>query len=282
VEPNAFLDPHGSASATRGRASQTPRGAGLTIEQVAERLECSISKVSRIETAQVRPTPRDVRDMLAIYEVDGDTHQALLQIAREARQRGWWEAYTETCQPSSPAWRRRRIHPLVLAGTRPWATAVCGVRPSGSPSDPHRPRAGGYPASNRTSHGPPAAPHGWDSLALWAVLDEAVLRRPMGTPNVMRQQLKHLTEVMTLQNVTLQVLPFGLGAHPGLDGQFSIIGFPEPAEADIVYLENAMSDVYIEDAEALSRYTSIFDRLCAMALSPADSEAFLARVVEAH
>ncbi len=103
------------------------------------------------------------------------------------------------------------------------------------------------------------------------------MRRPVGAPMIMRRQLEHLAKVAALRNITLQVLPFHSGAHAGMDGEFAIIGFPEPAETDVVYIENATSDLYVEDADAVSRYIEIFNRVRDAALSPTASRAFLAR-----
>ncbi len=118
---------------------------------------------------------------------------------------------------------------------------------------------------------------GESPLTLATILDEAIVRRPVGAPMIMRRQLEHLAKVAALRNITLQVLPFHSGAHAGMDGEFAIIGFPEPAETDVVYIENATSDLYVEDADAVSRYIEIFNRVRDAALSPTASRAFLAR-----
>lgn len=116
-----------------------------------------------------------------------------------------------------------------------------------------------------------------DPPAVWMVLDEAALRRPVGGRKVMRQQLQHLAEMGSVRNVTLQVLPYTAGEHPGLDGGFSIIGFPERADPDVVYIETT-SDLYLEEADAIDRYTLLFDHIRAVGLSPAESTEFLASV----
>jgi transcriptional regulator with XRE-family HTH domain len=251
--------------------------AGLTIEDVAGRLECSISKISRIETAQVRAIPRDIRDLLDVYRVEGDLREALLQIARDARRRGWWDAYGDL--PMAPmaslemaANSVRSYSQALVPGllqTAEYARAILReLRVNLMESDIDRQVELRLARQGFLT--------GDDPLTLWAVLDEAVVRRPVGGRQVMKRQLHHLAEVGALRNVTLQVHPFRSGAHAGLDGQFTIIGFPEAAESDLVSVENAISDLYIEDAASVDRYIDIFERVRATALSPAASRAFLA------
>ncbi len=253
-------------------------GAGLTIEQVAERLECSISKLSRIETAQVRPTPRDVRDLLDVYGVEDDMREALLQIAREARQRGWWEAYSDL--PKAPiaaaeaaADSIRSYSQALVPGllqTSEYARAVLrAIRIDLDASEIDRRVELRLARQQLLTRERP--------LRLSAVLDEAIARRQVGGPDVMRRQLDHLAKVAALRNVTIQVLPFRTGAHAAMDGEFAILGFPEPGEADITYIEYATSDLYVEESDAVSRYVEIFDHIRDAALSPTASRALLTR-----
>jgi transcriptional regulator with XRE-family HTH domain len=253
-------------------------GAGLTIEQVAARLECSISKVSRIETAQVRPTPRDVRDLLDMYGVEDDSREALLRIAREARQRGWWELYSdlpkstlagvESAADSIRAYSQALVPGLLQ--TEEYARAVIRAIHAGfdPPEIDRRVELRMARQQLLTRERP---------LRLWVVLDEAIARREVGGRDVLRRQLDHLATVTALRDVTIQVLPFRSGAHAAMDGEFAIIGFPERGETDITYIENATSDLYVEEADAVSRYIEIFDRVRDAALSPTASRAFLTR-----
>jgi len=105
----------------------------------------------------------------------------------------------------------------------------------------------------------------------WAILDEAVLCRVVGGPNIMRSQLLKLIELTDLPHVTLQIVPFGAGAHAGMEGPFLILGFPEPADPDVVYVENTTTGSYLEEPSDVYRYTLMFDHLRASALNPADS-----------
>jgi transcriptional regulator with XRE-family HTH domain len=236
--------------------------AGLTIEKVAEDLECSSSKISRIETAQVTATPRDVRDMLEIYQVHGQQREELLRVAREARQKGWWQAYRDlpysaVADLETEASSIRMYSALLVPGllqTEDYAKALLrairfDLEPAGIQ---HRLELRMARQSLLTREDPPA---------LWVVL-------------------QRLADAVTLPSVTVQVLPFGAGAHPGLDGPFTIIGFPDRADRDVVYIENVTSDAYIEDSDATRRYASIFDHLLATARSPADSAELFAKVAK--
>jgi uncharacterized protein DUF5753 len=106
---------------------------------------------------------------------------------------------------------------------------------------------------------------------LWFILDEAVLHRPVGPPAVMRRQLQRLVDMSALPNVTLQVLPFSAGPHAGMDGEFTIFSFSDPADPDLVYIENSGADLYLERQDRTERYRLIFSHLQAAALNPVES-----------
>jgi transcriptional regulator with XRE-family HTH domain len=255
--------------------------ASLTIDQVAARLECSDSKISRIETGQVSATPRDVRDMLDIYEVGNEQRAELMQIAREARQKGWWHAYGDVPVPPAVAFEAEAFsmsiyQSLVVPGllqTMDYARAVLRATRPELALDQIERRVELRMArqSILTRDQPPA---------LWVVLDEPVLRRLIGGPEVMRQQLERLSEVGALPNVTLQLLPFTSGEHAGLDGEFTLIGFPDPGDPNVVYIEMPSNDLWLEDAASVRQYDHLFDLLRAAALSPAESAALITRAAK--
>jgi hypothetical protein len=114
-----------------------------------------------------------------------------------------------------------------------------------------------------------------DPPTFWAILDEAVLRRPVGSVAIMRAQLDKLTEATAVPTVTLQLLPTAVGEHAGLDGPFTIVRYSEPAEPDFVVLDSVMRELYLESADELDRYNRVFDLLCATALRPDKSVAFI-------
>jgi hypothetical protein len=111
--------------------------------------------------------------------------------------------------------------------------------------------------------------------SLGAVIDEAVLRRPVGGLELMRQQLRHLAESAALPTVTLRVLPFEAGVHPAMNGAFTIFTFREAVDPEVVYLEHTTNDLYLEAAEDVDRYTRAFDKIWNLALTPDDSIGFL-------
>jgi transcriptional regulator with XRE-family HTH domain len=250
--------------------------AGLTIEDVGEKLECSASKVSRIETGQVGVTPRDARDMLELYGAGEDQRSALVALAREARHKGWWHAYSEVFTGSfvgleSEAASLRTFQALLVPGllqTEDYTRAVMkAMRPDGHDSEIER-RVAGRVQRQKLLHEetPPQ---------YWAVIDEAVLWRTVGGQTVMREQLEHLVELATLPWVTLQVVPFQAGEHAGMEGAFLILGFPEQADPDVVYVEYTTAGVYLEQESDVARYTVMFDHLRAAALRPEETVGLL-------
>jgi transcriptional regulator with XRE-family HTH domain len=250
-------------------------GKGLTIEQVAEKLECSTSKISRIETARVTATPRDVRDMLEIYGVSGQERDDLIQIARDARQKGWWQPKFGDLPTSAlagletEARSMRQYSALLVPGllqTMDYARAVVRAIRLDLKPQPHEIERRVELRMERQKLLQQA-----DPPEFWAVIDEAVLRRHVAGREAMIAQIEHLVAAAAWPNVTLQVLPFRAGAHPGLDGGFNILAFPHSVDPDVVYIENTTSDLYIEDSGATRRYALLFDHLRAAAPDPVES-----------
>jgi transcriptional regulator with XRE-family HTH domain len=254
--------------------------AGLTIDRVAEALECSQSKVSRIETGQVSATPRDVRDMLALYRVDEDRREAMVQIAREARQRGWWQKFVDV-PDGVPAYvgleaaatsidvYMSLIVPALLQ-TPDYARAVIGaVRPDLPREELDRRVELRVRRQGLLDQEQPPA--------MRVLLDDAVLARPVGGATVMAAQRRRLLADAERPAVTLQVLPADAGAHAGMDGPFTIFGFPAPAERDVVALDSAADALYLESPEDLRRYRRVFELLLPAALTPEASAALFAR-----
>jgi transcriptional regulator with XRE-family HTH domain len=246
--------------------------ARLTIDEVGEKLECSASKISRIETGHVGVTPRDVRDMLELYALPEDQREALVQLSREARKKGWWHAYNEVFTGAfvgleSDAASLRAYQALLVPGllqTEDYTRAVIkAIAPDHSDEIIER-RVNARQSRQKllTDAQPPE---------YWVIMDEAVLHRTVGGRKVMRGQLLRLLEKAELPHVTLQVLPFDAGAHAGLEGPFLILGFPEQADPDVVYVENTTAGSYLEEPSDVHRYTLMFDHLRATALKPADT-----------
>jgi transcriptional regulator with XRE-family HTH domain len=260
-------------------------GARLTCEEVAEHLECSASKISRVETGRVSVSPRDVRDMLSLYGVDPQQLDSLVQLARESRQKGWWHAYSDTIQPrfatyvglEDAASEIRTYEVNLVPGllqTEDYARSVITAgNLTGSLEDVER------RVALRMARQPMLL-SGRNPPQLWAVLDEAVLHRTVGGPGLMRLQLDHLAEVASRPNVAVQVIPYSAGAHPGMGKPFVILSFPERADPDVVYLEDLTSTLYLEDVDEVDRYNVLFNHLRATALSFEESAALLTSVAK--
>ncbi len=263
--------------------------AGLSGEKVARELECSDSKISRIENGLVPAHPRDVRDMLDLYGVtDEGKREALITLARDGKKRGWWQryqAYEDGVLPGpyldlisleADAASIRTYQPQIVPGllqTEAYVRAMIeAARVEMSPEE--------IQTVVEVRLARQAVLTRQHPLHFWAVLDEAVLRRMVGGPEVMRDQLRHLAAMARRQNVTLQVLPFAAGAPAWVYTPFVILKFPEPADLEVVYLENLTSGLYVEETAEVDRYTLMFDHLRAAALSPKESVALIAEVAD--
>lgn len=256
--------------------------AGLTGDEVAERLEWSTTKVSRIETGRVGVHPNDVRYLLDLYGVtDEDDREALVRIARESRRPGWWHSYADVL----PAWfevyvgleaaadsvwtYQGQLVPGLLQ-TKDYARAAFeAVGPFGAPDDIERSLDLRMQRQQLLTKE--------DPLKLWAVLDESVLRRPVGGEVVMRTQLQRLRQVAELANVILQVLPLRAGAHAAMDWPFSILKFSE-GDPDVAYVDTLTGAIYADREADVARYRLVFDHLRALSLSPRESIALIAQI----
>jgi transcriptional regulator with XRE-family HTH domain len=256
--------------------------AGLMIEDVATHLECSSSKVSRIETGKAIPRVRDVRDMLELYEVTATQSDLLLTIVREAQQKGWWTDYEDVLpaafetyvglEAEASSLRTFQHHVHGLLQTEEYARAMLrGAHVSDSDGVERLVALRMRRQDMLTKPAP---------IELWAVIDEAALHRRMGGGDVMRGQLAHLVEMADLPNVTLQVLPFAKGAHAGVIGAFTIIEFPEATDHAVVYVDSPAGNIYLEKDKDLRRYTLVFDHLRAAALPPDESLPFIEAIAQ--
>jgi hypothetical protein len=247
---------------------------GLTRDDVAARLDWHPTKVTRIETGQwTRLNLRDVRDLLDTYGVtDEAQREAFLQLARDARQRGWWHSYGDVLPSEythfigleAEAASVRTYQQVLVPGllqTEGYARAVIqAFRPADPAEELDRRVAVRHERQRRVIEE--------RTLELWAILGEGVVHQVVGEPAVMAEQLAFLADVSTQPNVMIQVLPYGAGAHGAMTGSFAILGFPEPVDPDVVYLENMSSALFLEEPDGISRYVQVFDYLRATALSP--------------
>jgi transcriptional regulator with XRE-family HTH domain len=258
--------------------------ARLTCEEVAEHLECSASKISRVETGRVSVSPRDVRDMLELYGVPAQQRDSLVQLARDSRQKGWWHAYSDTIHPQFATYvglenaaSEIRVYEVnLMPGLLQTAEYARTIIKAGAMNGHHEDvermvalRMARQPALTRD-----------DPPMLWTVVDEAALRRRVGGTELMRAQLEHVLELSGLKNVAMQVIPFGVGAHPAMGRPFVILVFPERIDPDVVYLEDLTSAFYLEDVDEVDRYNVFFNHLRATALSFDDSAALVTSVLK--
>jgi transcriptional regulator with XRE-family HTH domain len=256
---------------------------GLTIEDVQEHSNGDVRAptLSRWETGERSIRPADLRVLLDIYDVPATEHDALLALARQAKERGWWQAYTAVMPESFQAYVgleaeasliREYASELIpgLLQTEGYYRSFLSTAPADAGID--------RKVEVRTTRQKRLTDD--DRPGYWAVLNEAVIRRTVGGPDVMNRQLARILELAGMPGATIQVLPFSAGAHPAMEGPFSILGFPEPQDPDVVYLENQAGSVYLEEPGEIDRYSQVITHLIAQALSPDDS-AMLIREVAA-
>ena len=261
--------------------------AGLTQENVSRHFEWHAAKATRIETARVAVTARDVRDLLDLYHVREESYrEALIELARMSRERTWWSDYRDVIRPGNfvgleaGASAMLTWEPVIVPGLLQTEAYIRALMLTGRSSDPpheidRRVRLRLTRQGRLTERRP---------LEFTAVIDESVVRRTVGGPEVMAGQLRHLIEMAQLPNVTLQVLPFGSGGHAFLGGPVALLEF-QPVEAqmnnhgvtrtetnrqtthlDVVYLEGLAGDSYEEQPAEVARYRKEFERLSAEAL----------------
>ncbi|MEU8269397.1 helix-turn-helix transcriptional regulator [Sphaerisporangium sp. NPDC049002] len=255
---------------------------GLTLEQVAASSEGAFnaSTVGRYETGDRIPRQGDLRVLLEIYGVEGEERMALLTLAREARQRGWWWPDRQSLKAGfdiylgleSEASTIRIYHDQLIPGllqTEDYArTVIKAINMTSTEEEVDQLVRLRMARQNGLSGDKP--PH------LWAVLDEALLTRKVGGPAVTSAQLRHLADMSRRPNVTIQVLPSEIGAHPAMESHFYLLEFPGPSDPHVVYLEQATSGLAVESPTEVSRYTLIFGQLTAMALTPEKSVELIA------
>jgi transcriptional regulator with XRE-family HTH domain len=263
------------------RQLRTERGLG--IEEVTQRAMFSTTKLSRLETGRVGASPRDIRDLCIVYGItDAQQRDRLMELAREGKQRAWWQKYDLPYATyvglEAEAVSISNYDMGVVPGLLQVEGYARAIFESGEPPldaatvDQHveaRIRRQGLLSRD---DGPP----------YHCIVDEAALRRPVGGPAVMRSQLSRIAEAAALPAVTFQLIPFEVGAHPGLDSNFAILSFEKPMVNDVVYVEGVVGNIYLESAAELVRYRQIFSRLQSIALDPEGSAAMVARIAATY
>jgi transcriptional regulator with XRE-family HTH domain len=248
---------------------------GLSREEAARQLEWSTSTIFRIETGRSRPQPGNVRVLLDLYGVTGSERDGLIQLARDARQPGWWHSFRDVLPNpyevyiglEAGASSIRNFEPVVVPGliqTEDYARAMFRNGPRELDRDEVERRVEVRMARQQVLART-------DRPRLWSVIDEAVIRRVVGGTEVMRGQLRHLADCAEQGKTTIQVVPFSAGAHAGTTGPFVILEFAEATDPAVVYVETLAGDIYLEERADVNRYILAFDRLLAAALHPDDS-----------
>jgi transcriptional regulator with XRE-family HTH domain len=245
----------------------------LKLEEVADQLGLAASTLSRIETGKAPTKTTYLTSMLGMYGVDDPaSRQVLIDMAREGHRKGWWSSYDDVLPSGfgiyvgleAEASGLRSFETVVhgLLQTRDYAMAVLReIRPKDTEEQ----------IARMLDQDPP--------LDLWLILGEGAIRRNIGGTKVMRPQLEHLIRASRRPNVTLQILSFEAGAHAGMVGPFSILEFPEPDDADVVYTDSVGGMIYLEKDREVRACAEVFDRMRAAALSPAVSVELIQKVL---
>ena len=257
----------------------------ISRERAGYVIRSSESKISRMELGRVSFKERDVADLLELYGIrEPAEREPLLTMARAANSPGWWHAFDDIM----PNWFQtyvgleaaacliRTYEIQFVPGLLQTEDYIRAVHVAGSPdiSTQELDRRVSLRLERQkslTREEPPA---------LWTVIDEAALRRPIGGRAVMRAQLGHLLEVTSLPNVTLQVMPFRFGGHAGEGGAFTILRFPEPDLPDTVYVEQFFSALYMDKPEQVDAYSRVMERMTSDSQPPDLSRATLERILD--
>jgi hypothetical protein len=258
---------------------------GITREAAGYAIRASEAKISRLEAGRVGFKRRDVADLLAMYGVtDESTRDAVVRLAEQANEPAWWHRYNDTI----PGWFSTFVgleqaaaiircyeaqYVPGLLQTEAYANAVIDL--------------GRLVRVDQVSQRVELRMHRKELLSVpnppdyWAVIDEAVLRRIMGSREIMRDQLDHMVEASKRPNITVQVVPFDRSDAAVLGGSFTLLRFTEPDLPDIVYIEQINSALYLNRSEDVDLYLKIVDRLAAGALTPTRSSEMIASVRDA-
>jgi transcriptional regulator with XRE-family HTH domain len=258
---------------------------GLTAEEVTARLLFSPTKLSRIETGQSGASARDIRDLCQLYDVtDPRERENLMTLAREGKQRGWWQDYAILygtyvgleAEASSIDIYQSAVVPGLLQ-TEEYVRAMLQTQVPPFSLEEIQQRV-----QTRLTRQDLLTPGEDTRLQYHAVLDEAALHRRVGGPQVMAAQLRRLAESAEQPNVRVQVLPFEAGAHPAMESNFCILTLDQPLVSDVVYVEGLVGNVYLEKQSDVERYRRVFSRLRAIALNEPDSISLITRLAASY
>lgn len=258
---------------------------GVTREGAGWEIRASESKISRIELGRVGFKERDVADLLTLYGVtEPAEREALLKLARDANSPGWWHRYGDVL----PAWFQSYLGLEAAAAiirtyevqfvpgllqTREYARAVVLLGHGAAAPAEIDQRVSLRMQRQQLVQRP-------DAPQLWAVVDEAALRRPIGGPEVMRGQLTALIEATRVPAIRLQIIPFDAGGHAAAGGAFTILRFDDQDLPDIVYIEQLTSAIYLDKRDDVDHYAAAMERLCVEAEPPERTRDILGRILD--
>jgi len=266
------------------RLRRLREASGITSVEAAEAIRATPSKISRMERGRTTARQRDVADLLSLYGVTDETaREQMLLLARLASAPGWWQQYSDVL----PRWLElyvgleeaasvirsyevQFVHGLMQ--TEDYARAVILIANAHAPAEEIDRRV----AARMRRQALLARP---DAPELWAVLDEAALRRAPDGRDIMRGQLEQLLKITELPNVTLQIVPFSAGPHAAAGGPFTILRFPEPDLPDLVYLEQLNSALYLDQPDDVTNYMTVMNQLCVQAETDAASTDMLRAIL---
>ena len=259
---------------------------GISRDEAGYTIRASGSKISRMELGRVSFKERDVADLLALYGVtDDDEREALLDLATKASFPGWWHRYNDLL----PSWFQvyvgledaatliRTYEVQFVPGllqTEDYARAIMSTGQTGAAEEEVNRRVRLRMDRQKLLTRADGAPR------LWAVIDEAALRRLIGGPEVMRAQLEHLLGALKLPTVILQVMPFRSGGHAAEGGPFTILRFPEPDLPNVIYAEQLTSALYLDRREDIDKYTEVMERLCVASEPPEYTAEIISKIME--
>jgi transcriptional regulator with XRE-family HTH domain len=249
----------------------------MTVEEVAEQLLCSATKISRLETAARRPSLRDVRDLCVLYKVDESTTAEFMSLAREARESAWWERYSDLNLGPLIGLEQEAIAITCysiayipgLLQTQDYAKGI--IKTVAPRMDPRivQERAEARQLRQQVLEDE-------DRPRFHVVLDEAVLHRSVGGPSLMVAQLDKILEMMRSGKVLAQIIPFSAGAYAAMDAFFSLLEFEEDSNLfPMVFIEGLADNQYLQRADEIARYRETVEYLRGRALNTSGSIALM-------
>jgi len=251
------------------------REKGLTQDQVAKAMEWSLSKMNRIEKAKTGISANDLRALLPLYGI-ADKEQELLALARAARQPGWWSEYSEIAPSGllqlidyeSAASAVSQFETMFVPGILQIEDYASTILQAFYGEKPTEERVAAL-VKLRTARRDLLSSENSPKFSF--VLDESVIHRQVGSPAITSRQFRYLIDVAKLPNVTIHIVPFTVGLHPGMAYPFEVVQFEDTPDENIVFIEGPRSDVIVDDPEETRDYLESFGRITALSLSPSAS-----------